>query len=165
MRESDFYSPDKPKENIPKISHLFLEVFCVWGGTLALGFFLDVFFQEGNECLVFFIAHALLMLFLSVFYIPFENNIKYEYGFTTSSYNTAYFLAVILVLLIGYLFLAFVDYDKLFPNGGFLAGIGMLFIYLLHLAGAMLCAVIRIIYAVVKRKKRIRKLEDKNDTF
>lgn len=161
MKENDFYSPEKPQDTKPSYILLFLAVFCVWGGALALGFFLDVFFQEGNEFAVVFIAHALLILFLSVFYIPFENNIKYKYGFTALAYNTAYFLAVILVSFIGYLFLASVDYDKLFPDGGFLSGIGMGFIFILHLAGALLCAVIRIIYAIIKSKKRSNEIGGK----
>lgn len=132
---------------------LFLISFLLYGGALALCMCCDVWFQEGDEMLAVMLIYAIALLVLAGGCIPVKNCLKKRYDISPAACNACVIFAAAAADLCGWIFLLSLtseSYRMLFPDGGFLVGLGLGLLLLESLAGTALLIVVIIAEAVVK---------------
>lgn len=136
-----------------KKAALFLVSFLLYGGMLALCLCCDVWFQEGNEMLAVMLIYAIALFVLAGGCIPVKNCLKKRYDISPAACNACVILAAAAANFFGWVFLLSLtdeSYKVLFPDGGFLVGLGLGLLWLESLAGTALLIIVIIVEAVVK---------------
>ena len=132
---------------------LFLISFILYGGALALCMCCDVWFQEGNEMLAVMLIYAIALVVLAGGCIPVKNCLKKRYDISPAACNACVIFAAAAANFFGWVFLLSLtdeSYKVLFPDGGFLVGLGLGLLWLESLAGTALMIIVIIVEAVVK---------------
>lgn len=136
-----------------KKAALFLVSFLLYGGMLALCLCCDVWFQEGNEMLAVMLIYAIALVVLAGGCIPVKNCLKKRYDISPAACNACVIFAAAAANFFCWVFLLSLtdeSYKVLFPDGGFLTGLGLGLIWLESLAGTALLIIVIIVEAVVK---------------
>lgn len=132
---------------------LFLISFILYGGALALCMCCDVWFQEGNEMLAVMLIYAIVLLVLACGCIPVKKCLKKRYDISPAAYNACVIAAAAAADFGGWIFISSLtseSFKSLFPDGGFLVGLGLGLLWLESLAGTALLIIVIIVEAVVK---------------
>ncbi|MGN1134681.1 MAG: hypothetical protein ACI4SF_00495 [Oscillospiraceae bacterium] len=132
---------------------LFLVSFILYGGMLALTMYFDVLFQEGNKMSAVLPVYTAFLIGIAGGFIPVKRKLNKHFGISSTACNACVISAAVLADFIGWMFLLSLtaeSYKKMFPDGGFLAGLGLGLIWLECLAGTALLIVVIIAEAVVK---------------
>lgn len=120
---------------------------------LALTMYLDVLFQEGDEMSAVIVIYAAVLIGLAGGFIPIKRRLNKRPGLSSAACNACMISAAAAADLCGWIFifsLTSESFKTLFPDGGFLAGIGLGLMWLESLAGTALLVIVIIAEAVVK---------------
>lgn len=133
---------------------LFLALFLLYGGMLALTMYFDVLFQEGNEMFAVMLIYAAFLLGFAGCFIPVKIQLNKRFGVSSAACSACVISAAVVADFIGWVFLLSLtaeSFKKMFPDSdGFLTGLGLGLFWLEGLAGTALLIVVIIAEAVVK---------------